>query len=201
MADRVGRCLAPVSSATGSAPGVNQDLGNGLAGIADFQTSETEIEANVISGNGNTGVWLMGTISATLTANLIGVGTPAIQPFPTIGTVSRSQITPTITNWAARRMPMTGIPSAATCGCGVAIVSGSSWNTLDGNYIGLGGATGNVIIPNATAGVCFFDANLGNTLSSTEHDGPAVHLREQPGGRLCLQFRRRFHLPLHIDRR
>jgi Right handed beta helix region len=142
------------------------DMGNGLAGIADFQASGTEIDSNVISGNGNDGVWLMGTISATLTANKIGVGYSGNSAVPndwngvTISDNAHYTQLGSPTD-AADRNTISG-----NLQCGVAIVSGSSWNTLDGNYIGLGGATGNLTIPNGTAGVCFFDANMGNMLSS-----------------------------------
>jgi trimeric autotransporter adhesin len=49
-------------------------------------------------------------------------------------------------------------------GSGVKITSGANNNGLDGNYIGLG-ADGNTVIPNALAGVAFFDVS-NNALSS-----------------------------------
>ena len=162
----------------------NLDLGNGLVGIADFQSTDTEIENNVISGNGNEGVWLMGSTYITLTANLIGVGadgTPAIPNAYSGVRISDS----------AHHITL-GLPTAANSGntisgngeSGVFIAS-SSDILLDANYIGLGGYNGWQASPNSQAGVAIIDSS-NVVLSSGTATVDAVHLREHSRGRLFL---------------
>ena len=136
----------------------NLDLGNGLVGIADFQSTDTEIERNIISGNGNEGVWLMGSTYITLTANLIGVGADGAPAIP--NAYSGVRISD-----SAHHITL-GLPTDADSGntisgngeSGVFIAS-SSDILLDGNYIGLGGASGGQAIPNSQAGVAIIDSS------------------------------------------
>jgi CSLREA domain-containing protein len=134
------------------------DFGNGLVGIADFQTTDTEIKRNVISGNGNEGVWLMGSTYITLTANLIGVsfgGFPAIPNGYSGVKISDSahHITLGLATDASSGNTISGTGES-----GVFIASSSNI-LLERNYIGLGGAAGSLVIPNNQAGVAIFDSN------------------------------------------
>ena len=136
----------------------NLDLGNGLVGIADFQSTETEIKSNVISGNGNEGVWLMGSSYITLTANLIGVslgGSPAIPNAYSGVRISDSAHHITL------GLPMDDTSGNTISGNGESgvFIASSSNILLERNYIGLGGAAGSQVIPNNQAGVAIFDSN------------------------------------------
>jgi hypothetical protein len=141
------------------------DLGNGAAGIADFQALATIIYHNVIAGNADDGIWLNGSTYAGLNANLIGVDQNGSIALPnglagiaiTDGANGNTIGDPT--DVSARN-----VISGNTL-CGVDINSGATNNLLNGNYIGLG-ASGLVAIPNSLAGVCFNGAS-DNTLSSS----------------------------------
>lgn len=146
------------------------DMGNGLNGILDWQAAGTTIYNNTISGNGNEGVWLNGSTDATLTANRIGVDQSGTVALPNGDPLGFSGVM--ISDWANHNL--LGSPTDAgarniisgNAGCGVEIVSEAYTNLLDGNYIGLGGTTGMVGIPNGTAGVCITEAGSSNFLSS-----------------------------------
>jgi len=149
--------------------GVN-DLGNGLAGVFDQQTSNTNISGNVISGNDNYGVWLYGSIDTNLTANQVGVNAAGTLAIPNGGAGTYSGVE--ISNWA--HGTLIGNPTDAgfrniisgNTGCGVNIVSGAYDNILDGNYIGLG-TGGTTVIANGLAGVCIIGAGSNTIGTST----------------------------------
>ncbi len=144
--------------------GVN-DMGNGLSGIADWQATGDTIYNNLISGNGNDGIWLSGSTNATITTNHIGVNQFADTAIPngysgiTIsdGATGNSVGSPTDAN--ARNI------LSGNSRCGVEILNGATNNVLDGNYIGLGSG-GMTVIPNGLAGVAF-DGVSNNALSTS----------------------------------
>ena len=142
------------------------DMGNGLSGIADWQANNTTIYNNLISGNGNDGVWLDGSTGAVLTTNRIGV--------------DQSGITALANNYSGVALSdgangnILGSPTDANARniisgnslCGVEFTSGANNNSLDGNYIGLGGIDGMAVVPNGLAGVCF-NGSGSNILGSS----------------------------------
>ncbi len=142
----------------------SQAMGNGASGIADFQANATMISNNIISGNANDGIWLNGSTSAVIFANMIGVNSIGDTAIPnaftgiamTNGATNTAVGSPTDAN--ARN-----VISGNTL-CGVDINSGATYNVLDGNFIGLE-AAGLAAIPNGLAGVCLNGAS-NNTLST-----------------------------------
>ncbi len=145
------------------------DMGNGLSGIADQLASGTTIYNNVISGNGNDGIWLNGSTGAILTSNRIGVNQSGTLALPNGNVSGYNGLT--ISDGAYGNT--VGSPSDANArniisgntGCGVQIITAATNNVLDGNFIGLGGSDGMVVIPNGLAGVCINGAP-NNTLST-----------------------------------
>jgi parallel beta-helix repeat protein len=137
------------------------DMGNGLAGIYDQQASSTSIAGNVISGNGQHGIWLYGSINALVSSNKIGVDTTGSLALPNGDSNLYNGIE--ISYYAHGNS--IGLPTDAgsrniisgNTGCGVNIVTGAYDNALDGNYIGLG-TDGLAVIPNGLAGVCIIGA-------------------------------------------
>jgi CSLREA domain-containing protein len=143
------------------------DLGNGLAGIADFNTHNTLINFNVISGNGNDGIWIKGSISGSIGGNKIGVDEDGNTAIPNdydgiVFTDGANNCNVGSQTLVARRNIFSG-----NLRCGVQIDSGAHNIYLDGNYIGLGGSDGMVDIPNGLAGVCLFNAT-NSSLSSPD---------------------------------
>jgi parallel beta-helix repeat protein len=141
------------------------DMGNGLSGIADWQAYNTTIFNNLISGNGNDGVWLDGSSGAVMTTNRIGVNQSGITALAndysgvaiSDGANGNTLGSPTDAN--ARNI------ISGNSLCGVEFTAGAFNNLLDGNYIGLGGTGGMAVVPNGLAGVCF--NNVGVSILST----------------------------------
>lgn len=157
------------------------DMGNGSAGVVDIQASNTIINNNVISGNGHEGVWLLGSIDTILNANRIGVdqnGEIAI-PNDSAG-IDISDFAHGVAIGSPYSVSARNTISGNAV-FGVYINSGAYNNVLDGNYIGLGGPTGNVVIPNGYAGVCFsmgsnnklstFGATVNQFISGNTREG------------------------------
>lgn len=137
--------------------GDSSSFGNGWNGVHDEGNSGTQITDNVISGNGQYGVWLHGSTNAMLISNKIGTNNAGNAALP-------NQLEGVaITDNASSNI--IGDPSNASLSNiisgnnrnGVVFTSGANNNELDGNYIGLG-ADGVSVIPNAWAGVAFFNA-------------------------------------------
>ncbi len=146
-------------------------MGNGASGIHDWLATGTQIFNNTVSGNGNHGVWLEGSDHATLTSNRIGTdqsGTAALANSWEGVSISNNAHDNTLgsaSNATSRNI------IGGNSGSGVAIISGATYNVLDGNYIGLG-ADGSTVIPNGLAGVVFIGSS-NNALSSGS--GSPVH--------------------------
>lgn len=145
--------------------GSSTQLGNGWTGVHDYLASDTVIKNNVISGNLDDGLWLHNDVNAVVTGNKIGTneaGTSAIPNGASGILISDSATGSAIGSPTdvAKRNIISGNSDS-----GITLRSGANNNVMDGNYIGLGGSNGNIVIPNALAGVAFFDVN-NNALSS-----------------------------------
>lgn len=138
-------------------------LGNREDGIHDDHNIWTMIMWNVISGNGNNGIFLQGATEAELYANKVGISENGTAAIPNLwnglaltDNASSNQIGDPVD-------PDLGNIFSGNDGCGVAVVSGAHDNVLDGNYIGLG--TESAVVPNSLAGVCL-DGAGATTLST-----------------------------------
>ena len=136
-------------------------MANILAGIADTQSRYTTISGNLISGNGNQGIWLNGTSDAIVTGNHIGVDQSLTSALAngSSGVVltynARSNNIGGDTNTSERNI------ISGNGGCGVEFNNGAYDNIVLGNYIGLGGSDGMTVVPNWLGGVCLFDSGTG----------------------------------------
>jgi parallel beta-helix repeat protein len=145
-------------------------MGNSLDGVIDQQATGTSIAGNVISGNGQNGIRLYGSINALVTSNIIGVDTTGGLALPNGDSSSYNGIE--ISYYAYGNS--IGLPTDASSrntisgntGCGVNIVTGAHDNALDGNYIGLG-TDGLAVIPNGLAGACLIGAGSNSISTST----------------------------------
>ncbi len=146
----------------------SSSMGNSADGIHDYLNTSTQINNNIISGNGNYGVWLQGSDSVTLINNKIGTNLAGTTAVP--NGYEGLAITDNATNntiGSGTDVADRNIISGNT-GSGVGITSGANNNVLLGNYIGLG-YNGLTVIPNGLAGVAFFNA-YNNALSSGSGD-------------------------------
>jgi len=156
------------------------DMGNGLSGIADWQASATNIYNNQISGNGNDGIWLNGSTGGLLTTNRIGVdqtGTMALPNGYSGVTIDNGAMSNTLGNPTDANA---GNVISGNTDCGVNIIGGAKDNILDGNFIGLAGTGGTVVVPNGLAGVCFVgvDANTIGSNTATVNQYISGNTRE-----------------------
>jgi CSLREA domain-containing protein len=146
---------------TGATPNYDQ-------GIFDWQSVNTSISGNTISGNAHAGVWLLASSGAKLTNNWIGTDMSGHAAIPNgIDGVA-------VTDGAANSMvggiepssPLDRNVISGNTECGVRIRDGAIHTVVDFNFIGLD-VTGTSAIPNGTAGVCIFNANDNQVGSST----------------------------------
>jgi parallel beta-helix repeat protein len=133
-------------------------MGNGLEGIAVFNTMGTQIRNNVISGNGEDGVWINLNDGATLTGNKIGLnadGTAALPNAHEGVSLRNGSANNKIGGFSlADRNWISGNGYS-----GVYITdSGTHSNLVAANYLGLG--TDGSAIPNGNAGVAVMGGYL-----------------------------------------
>ncbi len=136
---------------TGATPNFN-------AGILDQEALNTTLSGNVISGNGNAGVWLLAANGVTLINNRIGVNSSGVSAVPNgYDGVAITDAATNITVGGSTSIAERNVISGNTY-CGVRIRDGSTNILVDFNLIGLS-ANGLAAIPNLQAGVCIFNSH------------------------------------------
>jgi hypothetical protein len=144
--------------------GNSTELGNGGDGVHDNHNIWTTINWNVISGNGNYGIWLQGATEAGIYGNKVGVSESSGYAIP--NNFDGIYITDNANGnhiGDPFNVDLRNVISGNGY-CGVAITSGAYGNFVDGNYIGLGGV--DVVVSNGYAGVGFFGAGPNNSLGT-----------------------------------
>jgi parallel beta-helix repeat protein len=131
------------------------DMGNGLDGIEVELTSGTHIAGNTISGNGFSGIWLDGATNAIIHSNIIGVSSDGYTAIGNDG-CGVAITDGAAGNWVGSLVQYEGNIIGANGRSGVCIESGSTYNTLEANKIGV---NGNVSLPNGEAGVAVLNSN------------------------------------------
>ena len=154
---------------TGTASLANADEGIEIAGgTGNIVGGAAAGAGNVISGNGQLGVWLYGNSSLTTSGNFVEgnlIGTDATGMAALGNGYGGIEITDANANTIGGTTAAAGNVISGNSDCGVTLQSSSSNNLIEGNFIGTA-ADGVTALGNATAGV-WINSSSSNTIGGT----------------------------------
>lgn len=140
-------------------------MGNGFAGVKDYQANSTTLDSNLISRNGWEGVWLQGSSNAVLIRNRIGTsagGNTAMGNLYDGIHLSDNAASNTI---GSSTDPALSNLISGNGGSGIALNSSAHNNLIDGNVIGIG-ANISSMVPNGLAGIAVLGGAHDNNIGS-----------------------------------
>jgi hypothetical protein len=147
----------------GAGPVANSMNGVTISGQGNFVANANVVQGNTVSGNAVNGIFISNSQRAFVRGNFIGTSATGFSAVPNIGAgilIQNADSNSIGDNLAADRNIISGNGTAGV------IITGSSFNSIQGNFIGTN-INGSAAIPNTNGGVVIDDDSQGNLIGGT----------------------------------